>query len=78
MSTPHTPTQPLGQGRGCRDIDTRRAALAFDLAVAASRLRCARAMPPGIDRAREIGAAAEHHRAIQAALDALGRRRAHG
>ncbi len=29
-------------------------------------------------RAREIGVAAEHHRALQAAIDALGRRRAHG
>jgi len=59
------------------DLDTRRAALAFDLQVAASRLRCARGLPPGIDRAREIGTAAELHRALQAALDALGRRRAH-
>ena len=69
MPTPHTLNRPL---------DTRRAGLAFDLAVSASRLRCARAMPPGLDRAREIGVAAEHHRAIQAALDALGRRGAHG
>ncbi len=48
------------------------------LAVSASRLRCARALPPGLDRAREIGTAAELHRALQAALDALGRHRVHG
>ncbi len=60
------------------DLDARRAALAFDLQVAASRIQCARAMPLGLDRVREIGTAAEHHRALQAALDALGRRRAHG
>ncbi len=66
---PHNPSQSL---------DARRAALAFDLRVAASRIQRARAMPPGLDRAREIGAAAEHHRAIQAALDVLGRRRARG
>ncbi len=69
MPTPHTLNRPL---------DTRRAGLAFDLQVVESRLRCARALLPGLDRAREIGAAAEHYRALQAALDALGRRRAHG
>ncbi len=60
------------------DFDTRRAGLQFDLVVVESRLRCARALPPGLDRAREIGAAAELHRALQAAFDSLGRRRAHG
>ncbi len=60
------------------DLDTRRAGLEFDLVVVESRLRCARALPSGLDRAREIGAAAEHQRALKAALDALGRRGAHG
>ncbi len=59
-------------------LDARRAGLAFDLQVVESRLRCARALPPGLDRAREVGAAAEHRRALQAALDTLGRRRAYG
>ncbi len=58
--------------------DARRAGLEFDLRVAASRIQCARALPSGLDRAREIGAAAEHQRALKAALDALGRRGAHG
>ena len=72
MPTPYSHQHPSSQ---C--LDDSRAGLEFDLRVAASRVQCARALPPGLDRAREIGTAAEHHRAIQAALDALGRR-AHG